>query len=214
MLGVFFIEKRPTEMDISSSNWPFFRGNLKVILITASNTWGLFLLVLLLGYGLVEVPRQIWQAGNKGYRLQKTYFDIGIIESSTSLSNSVNLIAEKLSAEKNDAEESVRESFRDTQEILDSLRDGHPYREYAETIMAKVERNRLSMSSKYFFEVSIGNCEQNETESRAKRERSVFSQRHRRRQYDSCERKEHGIEYFASNTINVAILGSTSQASD
>eukprot|EP00106_Octopus_bimaculoides_P018897 XP_014786339.1 PREDICTED: LMBR1 domain-containing protein 2-like [Octopus bimaculoides] len=30
---------------------------IKVIGVTASNTWGLFLLVLLLGYGLVEVPR-------------------------------------------------------------------------------------------------------------------------------------------------------------
>lgn len=43
-----------------------FREYLKVILISASNTWGLFLLVVLLGYGLIEIPRQFWQMGNRG----------------------------------------------------------------------------------------------------------------------------------------------------
>ncbi|VDO62042.1 unnamed protein product, partial [Onchocerca flexuosa] len=42
-----------------------FREHLKVILISASNTWSLFLLVVLLGYGLIEVPRQFWQMGNR-----------------------------------------------------------------------------------------------------------------------------------------------------
>lgn len=42
------------------------REHLKVILISASNTWGLFLLVVLLGYGLIEVPRQLWQMGDRG----------------------------------------------------------------------------------------------------------------------------------------------------
>ena len=44
--------------------------------ITASNTWGLFLLVLLLGYGLVEVPRHFWAQSRKGYLLNFTYFQI------------------------------------------------------------------------------------------------------------------------------------------
>ena len=40
----------------SSLDW----DNLKVICITASNTWGLFLLVILLGYGLIEIPRSCY----------------------------------------------------------------------------------------------------------------------------------------------------------
>ena len=32
----------------------------KAIAAAASNTWGLFVLVLMLGYGLVEVPRSCW----------------------------------------------------------------------------------------------------------------------------------------------------------
>ena len=85
--------------------------SLKTIGITASNTWGMILLVFLLGYGLVEIPRQIFNAGTKGYRLEKVYFDI-----------------EKLSSEKNDAEESVREAYRDVEELEASLRGGHPFR--------------------------------------------------------------------------------------
>ena len=45
-----------------------------MILITAANTWGLFLLVLLLGYGLVEVPRNVWHAANVDLSLARTYF--------------------------------------------------------------------------------------------------------------------------------------------
>ena len=50
------------------------RVELKVILITAANTWGLFLLVLLLGYGLVEVPRGVWYAADIDRSMALTYF--------------------------------------------------------------------------------------------------------------------------------------------
>lgn len=63
---------------------------MKVICITASNTWGLFLLVLLEGYGLVEIPRSCWNTTKKGYMLNYLYFK-----------------ASKLSAEKCEAEERV-----------------------------------------------------------------------------------------------------------
>ncbi|KAF6778543.1 hypothetical protein AHF37_01774 [Paragonimus kellicotti] len=49
---------------------------LKVLLITTSNTWGLFLVVIFLGYGLVEVPRSLWTAGNPVASLQRAYFQL------------------------------------------------------------------------------------------------------------------------------------------
>lgn len=52
------------------------RAQMKVLAITASNTWGLSLLVLLLGYGLVEVPRICWNMSKHGYSLSRTYFKI------------------------------------------------------------------------------------------------------------------------------------------
>ena len=51
-------------------------AQMKVLAITASNTWGLSLLVLLLGYGLVEVPRVCWNISKQGYSLSRTYFKI------------------------------------------------------------------------------------------------------------------------------------------
>ena len=69
-----------------------FHGSeqLRIIGITASNTWGLLLLILLLGYGLVELPRNAWNASLPGYRLSYTYFKIS-----------------KLSTEKEEAEEQL-----------------------------------------------------------------------------------------------------------
>lgn len=52
------------------------RRELQTIGITAANTWGLFLLVLLLGYGLVEIPRSYWLSSSHGYLLAKTYFKV------------------------------------------------------------------------------------------------------------------------------------------
>ncbi|KAH7975251.1 hypothetical protein HPB49_025313 [Dermacentor silvarum] len=49
-------------------------AKLKVVCVSASNTWGLFLLVLLLGHGLVEVPRGLWQRAQPGHTLCHTYF--------------------------------------------------------------------------------------------------------------------------------------------
>nr|CDP97965.2 Bm2824 [Brugia malayi] len=94
--------------------------HLKVILISASNTWGLFLLVVLLGYGLIEVPRQFWQMGSRDYRLNKTYFDI-----------------DKLSTDKNDAEHAVREAYKEARSVLTLLCSEHTLRKYAQIILAK-----------------------------------------------------------------------------
>lgn len=76
------------------------RYGLQTIGITAANTWGLFLLVLLLGYGLVEIPRSYWNSSRHGHLLVKTYFK-----------------ASKLMTEKADAEENLE----DVMEVSDSL---------------------------------------------------------------------------------------------
>lgn len=51
-----------------------FRENIPFLLATASNTWGLLILSLLLGYGLVEVPRTLWNASRRNYSLNHCYF--------------------------------------------------------------------------------------------------------------------------------------------
>lgn len=53
-----------------------FTTSVKVILITSSNTWGLFLLVVLLGYGLVELPRYLINRSGYSQSLNQLYFRV------------------------------------------------------------------------------------------------------------------------------------------
>ena len=70
----------------------FSRNHLKLICITASNTWGLLLLVLLMGYGLVEVPRTAWNHSKAEFCLAHAYFKVS-----------------KLSTEREEAEEKLND---------------------------------------------------------------------------------------------------------
>ncbi|PIO26021.1 hypothetical protein AB205_0050730, partial [Aquarana catesbeiana] len=80
-------------LDITVSHLiQLLKYQLQTIGIAAANTWGLFLLVLLMGYGLVELPRSHWNGAKKGYLLMKTYFK-----------------AAKLMTEKADAEENLED---------------------------------------------------------------------------------------------------------
>nr|XP_054764188.1 G-protein coupled receptor-associated protein LMBRD2-like [Lytechinus pictus] len=93
---------------------------LQIIGITASNTWGLFLLILLLGYGLVEVPREYWRESKRGYKLQHTYF----------------LLA-KLSTEKSEADEDLEDVLEDIRRASDAVRYNHPLRKCVNTVVSK-----------------------------------------------------------------------------
>ncbi|XP_071811243.1 G-protein coupled receptor-associated protein LMBRD2-like isoform X2 [Apostichopus japonicus] len=94
--------------------------NLQVIGITASNTWGLLLLVLLLGYGLVEVPRKYWYQSKKGYLLNYIYFQLA-----------------KLSTEKSEAEEHLEDVLEDVRRVSDVIKYNHASRKNVNTIISK-----------------------------------------------------------------------------
>ncbi|KAJ7386607.1 LMBR1 domain-containing protein 2 [Desmophyllum pertusum] len=65
---------------------------LKIIGITASNTWELLLLVFLMGYGLVECPRTTWKHARLEFQMAHAYFKIS-----------------KLSVEREESEEQLTE---------------------------------------------------------------------------------------------------------
>uniref|UniRef100_A0A8C5C877 LMBR1 domain containing 2a n=1 Tax=Gadus morhua TaxID=8049 RepID=A0A8C5C877_GADMO len=90
--------------------------------ITAANTWGLFLLVLLLGYGLVEIPRSYWLASCHGYLLAKTYFK-----------------AAKMATEKAEAEENLADAMEEVASAHESVRNMHDttLRKCVDTILQK-----------------------------------------------------------------------------
>ncbi|CAH1155897.1 unnamed protein product [Phaedon cochleariae] len=96
-------------------------SKLKAIASTASNTWGLFLLVLLLGYALVEVPRRLWNKSNHSLTLTQSYFK-----------------AAKLSSDKCEAEETVDDVLESLQAVSLAVRSGHLLHYHLETILQKV----------------------------------------------------------------------------
>ncbi|XP_016361693.1 LMBR1 domain-containing protein 2-B-like isoform X2 [Sinocyclocheilus anshuiensis] len=100
--------------------WHLSWYELQTIGITAANTWGLFLLVLLLGYGLVEIPRSYWEASCQGHLLIKTYFK-----------------AAKLMTEKADSEENLEDVMEEVRKINESIKYNHPLRKNVDTILRK-----------------------------------------------------------------------------
>ncbi|KAB0397772.1 hypothetical protein E2I00_011041, partial [Balaenoptera physalus] len=98
----------------------FGANQLQTIGIAAANTWGLFLLVLLLGYGLVEIPRSYWNGAKRGYLLMKTYFK-----------------AAKLMTEKADAEETLEDVMEEVRKVNESIKYNHPLRKCVDTILKK-----------------------------------------------------------------------------
>ncbi|NXT41513.1 LMBD2 protein, partial [Pelecanoides urinatrix] len=95
-------------------------NQLQTIGIAAANTWGLFLLVLLLGYGLVEIPRSHWNGAKRGYLLMKTYFK-----------------AAKLMTEKADAEENLEDIMEEVRKVSESIKYNDPLRKCVDTILKK-----------------------------------------------------------------------------
>ncbi|XP_077478387.1 G-protein coupled receptor-associated protein LMBRD2B [Stigmatopora argus] len=93
---------------------------LQTIGIAAANTWGLFLLVLLLGYGLIEIPRSYWNASKHGHLLLKTYFK-----------------ASKLMTEKADAEENLEDVMEEVRKVSEAIKYNHPLRKCIDTILRK-----------------------------------------------------------------------------
>ncbi|CAG2165913.1 unnamed protein product [Oppiella nova] len=94
---------------------------IKIICITASNTWGLFLLVVLLGYGLVEIPRSCFNSSHYGRTLSYLYFKVA-----------------KLSAEKCESDEKLDDVLEEIQTCLESLSGDHdPMRPYLDIIVDK-----------------------------------------------------------------------------
>lgn len=83
---------------------------LKVICITASNTWGLLLLIVLLGYGLVEIPKSVFESSRHNRRLNYYYFKVA-----------------KLSAEKCEADEKLDDALEQIQHTFDAVVTTHKH---------------------------------------------------------------------------------------
>uniref|UniRef100_A0A669BK92 LMBR1 domain containing 2a n=1 Tax=Oreochromis niloticus TaxID=8128 RepID=A0A669BK92_ORENI len=112
--------------------WKLTWADLQTIGITAANTWGLFLLVLLLGYGLVEIPRSYWLSSSHDYMLSKSYFKVA-----------------KMANEKAEADEKLADVMEEVAGIHASVRQNHFLRKYVDIILTKV-RNQTKFHKQFF----------------------------------------------------------------
>lgn len=104
---------------------------LKAIASSASNTWGLFLLVLLLGYALVEVPRGLFNHSKPGFTLQYAYFKLS-----------------KMCSDKLEAEEHVDDVLESLQAANHAVPIHHELRPSIDTILRKVPTELLDRAAR------------------------------------------------------------------
>ncbi|TRY67592.1 hypothetical protein TCAL_03463 [Tigriopus californicus] len=117
-------------------NWE----RLKAIASSASNTWGLCVLVLMLGYGLIEVPRNLWKFTQKGYQLNRAYFKVA-----------------KLMTERTDAEESLDDALATLHAVGQIIGQNDLRRPFVDTIMAKVPIEMMEKIQRRRTEVAFNN---------------------------------------------------------
>jgi hypothetical protein len=55
-------------------NFSFYvREGIQSYVMAAANSWGLFLVIVFMGYGLVSVPRSLWYSGDYDRHLHQLY---------------------------------------------------------------------------------------------------------------------------------------------
>ncbi|XP_065663092.1 G-protein coupled receptor-associated protein LMBRD2 [Hydra vulgaris] len=122
--------------------------SLKLIGITASNTWGLLLLVLLLGYGLVELPRTSWNMSRSDLRLEHTYFKVS-----------------KLSTSKEDADEELADTLSLVKKASEEIKYNSNLRKHLDVIIKKCPESSVALFCKGnddFLDYKAGTLEFNE----------------------------------------------------
>ncbi len=122
-------------------NWE----KVKAIAAAASNTWGLFVLVLMLGYGLVEVPRNCWYSAQRGYQLNRAYFKVA-----------------KLMSERADAEETLDDALLAVNLIAQTIGQADMRRPMVESILEKVPLEMMERVKRRRAEIPFGSDPPNE----------------------------------------------------
>ena len=99
---------------------------LKQAVMMASNMWGLFMVILLLGYGLVDVPRRLWYQTNSEYTLRTLHFR-----------------ASKLSSEISDAQLDEEELEEQIKSVASAIKHGDPARKFVDMLLRKAKLDSM-----------------------------------------------------------------------
>lgn len=55
-------------------------SNLRAYIMALSNSWGLVLVVIFMGYGMVDVPRRLWHKGDNARELRRISFKASVVK--------------------------------------------------------------------------------------------------------------------------------------
>lgn len=152
----------------ASRTWDLSFANLKIVGISAANTWGLFLLVLLLGYGLVEIPRSFWHRSSIQHQIEWEYFNLA-----------------KITEEKHEAVEELENVLQEAKKISENVRFGHPCRKHVNTIIKKCPeefQDQLAREAEDYREHNDANVPSQRTLVRLHKKLNKGLQRERRTQ--------------------------------
>uniref|UniRef100_UPI00358EEDE0 G-protein coupled receptor-associated protein LMBRD2 n=1 Tax=Myxine glutinosa TaxID=7769 RepID=UPI00358EEDE0 len=93
---------------------------LRSLCAAASNTWGLLLVILLLGRGLLEVPRSLWRQAGGVERLHRAY-----------------LVAARLATERAEADDKMSDCIEDVQRMSAAVSHNQILSRHLDTIIKK-----------------------------------------------------------------------------
>mmetsp|Transcript_6882 Transcript_6882/g.17357 ORF Transcript_6882/g.17357 Transcript_6882/m.17357 type:complete len:785 (+) Transcript_6882:126-2480(+) len=91
------------------------------VAIALANAWGLFVLIMMMGYGLVQIPRKIWWSSNREMQLKRYQFNV------VSLSQKLDTYRAKYNT--------VRQRIKAADE---SIHERDPFRPFVEQIIAEL----------------------------------------------------------------------------
>eukprot|EP00164_Ancoracysta_twista_P001405 GFYU01001828.1.p1 GENE.GFYU01001828.1~~GFYU01001828.1.p1 ORF type:complete len:588 (-),score=24.12 GFYU01001828.1:148-1911(-) len=99
-------------------------AGIKGICIALANTWAMFLLVCLLGHGLVDVPRKLWLKGNREKNLRYSQFRaVGVFEALDS------------------SQYELKRTIASIQKTVESISDSNHLKQYADILQSEIPSN-------------------------------------------------------------------------
>ncbi|KAJ1678780.1 hypothetical protein EV182_003372, partial [Spiromyces aspiralis] len=102
---------------------------LTAFLMSAANFWGLLLVVVFMGCGLVAIPRQLWHLSDINYKLR-------------SLSTELNRLRNKLE----DAQFELEDALKTARSVASRVADNDALRPYAQIILREFPPSRVNLN--------------------------------------------------------------------
>ncbi|KAG0373070.1 hypothetical protein BGX24_012181 [Mortierella sp. AD032] len=94
-------------------------SNLRAYIMALSNSWGLVLVVIFMGYGMVDVPRRLWHKGDNARELRRISFKASVVKD-----------------KRQDTEDEVHSVAKELSVVCHKVQHSDPLRPYVDKMVA------------------------------------------------------------------------------